>query len=64
MIGMVLLGSITPVIENRSKYIQNKMTGMRKSLYWNAFLRFLIEGCLEIFLGTGIQLLQSIEKNE
>ena len=50
--------------EPRSKRIKTKMNSWRKVVYWNGYLRFLIEGCLEIFIGIFLNWLSKRELNE
>ena len=50
--------------EQKSKRIKTKMDKWRKGIYWNSYLRFMIEGCLEIFIGIFLNWLSKNELNE
>ena len=60
MIFMSILTYICRPFEKRSKYIKKKMKNWRESLFWNGYLRLLIEGCLEIFIGVVLNIYISL----
>ena len=56
MLIMTCFTLICKPMENRFDFVKRKIEAWRKSLFWNGYLRFLIEGCLEIFIGVVLNL--------
>ena len=54
MLILVIFTLTCKPLEDRSQYIKNKLDGTRENLYWNGFIRFFIEACLEIFIAYSI----------
>lgn len=50
MISLCLF--LTKKVTRLPSKLETKRQNMLKSLYWNSYIRFLIEGTLEIFIST------------
>ena len=56
MIMISLILCLTKKLKSLPRSIETRRQNMMKSLYWNSYIRFLIEGTLEIFISALINI--------
>ena len=63
MIGLAIATIVCYPCETRFIRVERRVKKIRSGLFWNGFLRFMIEGSLEIFVGLAINLSINIKNN-